>query len=139
MKQAVGLVVANAPGLTRPSGNTEWLDFDVPDFMIEEIETTHQGTVTSDTAEYRTYAPSLLKTPGDIRLTFLYNDEVIVLGTATSASPMTLKLERGTTDVGIISAHVFLKSVSISGTLGDRITADAVFKCTGGTITFGGT
>lgn len=136
MQQAVGLVVANAPGI---SGTPEWIDFDISDFTLDEIESTHQGTYTTGVAAYRTYAPSLLKNAGSIRLTFLYNNETIALGTATSASAMTLKLERGTTDVGIISAHVFLKSFSLSGSLGDRITADVEFKCVGGTITFGGT
>lgn len=140
MQQAVGLSVSNAPGITGGTGTIQWTDFDISDFTLDEIESTHQGTYTSGTAAYRTYAPSLLKTAGSIRLTFLYDNEVIALGTATVApNPMTLKLERGLTDVGLISAHVFLKSFSLSGTLGDRITAEVEFKCVGGTITFGGT
>lgn len=136
MKQSVGLVMTAGTGeIAAAFGTTdlEITDISVPENSMDEIETTHQGTVASGTAEYRTYTPSLLKSSGTLRLSLLYNGEVPVLGSPFTG--LTLTFNR-TVDVQLLTGNAFLKSYTMTGSLGDRITADVDIKFTG-EITFG--
>lgn len=139
MQQAVGLVMTAGTGEIETAfgvaaaSDIEITDFDVSDISLDEIESTHQGTYSSGTAAYRTYQASLLNTSGTIRLSMLYDGEAPVIG--SPFTPLLLTFNRDV-DVRLLTGNAYLKSYSLSGTLGDRITADVDIKFTG-EVTFG--
>lgn len=134
-KQTVSLTLTGT-GLSTALGTSsaEITDVSVADVSADAIETTHQGTSTAGASAFRTFEASILKNSGTFRITYFYNGEAVVIGTAVTG--LTVVLERGVTDVAIISGNAFLQDWSLTANMGENMTAEATFKFTG-TITIG--
>lgn len=113
--------LGNGTTLTFSGITANLIDINGPNLERGEVETTHMGTTTA-----RTYSPDDLYDAGEVTCTVEYNGENFPITGAAA----TLTIDWG--GAGNTSAvSAFLKSVSPGAAIGERMTADLSFKCSG--------